>query len=554
MKPSFLPHAVEKAILRLYEDLATPTSLKCFMLYKAGEWDQLSQQRVDPRHYLDADSYWRDASAVSILRKLEELPTSYDRKAAAENVFLSCELECLRTNRRLFPYLCPGLPDTVEGVNAYISRARKIIAGILRSCPDVVDGRHGPGATFGDRGRYTTVPDKMSSHPSLTSDAWPYHFPWSGTLWAKACASSGKTVSFTQGNRFTTVPKDCEKRRGIAVEPSINIFYQLGYGRVIRNRLKDAGINLADGQDIHRRVACEASTRGHLATMDLSNASDTICRNLVKLLLPPSWYAVLNDLRSKKTYFNGKWRLLEKFSSMGNGFTFELETLIFLGLILALCPSHRGQDPGTDQKLVPGVNVFVFGDDIIVPTSISKDVMSCLSFFGMTVNKRKTFVDGPFRESCGGDFFNGVDVRPHFLEESPSEPQQLISLANGLFRSNKGENVRSCRTRGAWFSILDALPNPIRSCRGPQDLGDLCVHDVEERWQFRWRSSIRYFRCYRPARYRKVGWNNFREEVILASAVYGVSSGLKSGLPWGSGGVIPRDAVAGYKLGWVARS
>jgi len=223
---------------------------------------------------------------------------------------------------------------------------------------------------------------------------------------------------------------------------------------------------------------------------------------------------------------------------MGNGFTFELETLVFLGLILGLSSDSH--------KLEAGLNVFVFGDDIIVPTEISKDVISMLEFFGMAVNKKKSFVDGPFRESCGGDYFLGEDVRPLFLKESPNEPQQLISLANGIRALSKNSTYRSTCTRRSWFSILDALPSQLRQLRGPEDLGDLLVHDNEERWQFRWRSGIRYFRCYRPARYRKVSWSNFNAAVTLASAVYGV--------PYGGGGIIPRSSVAGYKIGWVPRS
>jgi len=533
----FLPHAVERAVLRLFEDLATPTSLKVSLLYKYGEWDQLALCKTDPRHYLDAESYWRDATATNIIRKLEELPTTFDRKAKAVETFWECEKSCLRANRRLYPYLAPGFsPETEdEDVLSFFKRARKIISDILGPCPDLKDGRFGPGATFGDRGQFSTVPDKMSSEPTLTHDSWPFLFPWSGTLWSKAVAASCKEISFTHGNRFTTVPKDNEKRRGICVEPSINVFFQLSYGRFIKKRLKGVGINLTDGQDIHRRVACEASIRGHLATMDLSNASDTVCKNLVKLLLPSRWFEVLDDLRSKKTLISDKWLLLEKFSSMGNGFTFELETLLFLGLIWALRP-----------ELTPGKDLFVYGDDIIVPTDISSDVMSMLSFSGFSVNKSKTFVDGPFRESCGGDFFLGEDVRPHFLKESPNEPQQLISLANGLRRLSRRSESRSRHVNRAWFGILDALPNTIRSLRGPEGLGDLCLHDNEERWQFRWRSGIRYIKVYRPASHRKVSWQNFKPDVILASAVYG--------LPWGNGGVIPRDSVLGYKLGWVPYS
>jgi len=547
LDPTSFDQQVKEVALRLFEGLASPVSLKAASLLRNGEWDQLAECKIDPRQYIEPESYWRDASAVGLLRKLEELPTSFDRKAVAEQGFLDNEATCLRTNRRLFPYLNPQLyADCEEGVTLFIRRTRKIIADILGRPPEHFDGRFGPGATYGDRGRLTTVPDKMSSKPTLTSDAKYHLFPWHFTLWADACRTSGRDVNFVPGNRFTTVPKDCTKHRGIAIEPSINVFYQLSVGEAIRRRLKRAGIDLIHGQDIHRQVACEASIKGHFATLDLSNASDTVSRNLVKLLLPPDWYSILDDLRSKKTEFRGNWHVLEKFSSMGNGFTFELETLIFLGLSLACC------DP---TRATPGKDVFVYGDDIIIPTETAKDLIPVLSFFGMAVNERKSFVDGPFRESCGGDYFLGVDVRPFHLKELPNEPQQLIALANGLRRLTKGDVGRFDRVRRAWFAVLDSIPSAIRACRGPEDLGDLVIHDEESRWQFRWRrTGIRYIRSYRPRWYRKVQWSNFKPEVVLASAVYGVASGAGSSQPWRTAGVIPRNARATYKIGWVAFS
>jgi len=216
----------------------------------------------------------------------------------------------------------------------------------------------------------------MSNEPAFTPDAWPFLVPWSGTLWASACCDIGKVPKSVPGNRFMTAPKDATKFRGIAVEPSINVFYQLAYGKVIRARLRRWGINLNDGQDIHRHLAGESSRRGHLATLDLKNASDTISRNLVKLLLPHNWFSVLDSLRSKKTFFKGAYHLLEKFSSMGNGFTFELETLIFLGLISAIT--------GVDRI---GDDVFAFGDDLILPVSYSEDVIAMLAFCGLETNK-----------------------------------------------------------------------------------------------------------------------------------------------------------------------
>lgn len=545
---------VRDVVLRLCEDLATPVSLSVALLVRYEEWDQLSLKRVDPGHYLSSESYWADSQIVDLLRKASDLPTTIDRKAVAVENFWISEKECFRTNLRLQPYLdhrenfSSGEVD--EGVLFFLDRARKIVSRVLGACPSILSGRFGPGATFGDRGKLTTVPDKMSSSPTLTPQSFGTLFPWSATAWASACAKAGKIPSFVRGNRFTTVPKDCSKDRGICIEPSLNIFYQLGLGGSIRHKLKAAGLDLQNGQDIHRQVACEASIKRHLSTIDLSNASDSVCTNLVKLLLPPRWYEALDMLRSPFTLLNGKWVRLEKFSSMGNGFTFELETLLFAAISQACL--------GDSHEESFGSSVFVYGDDIIVPTERSLDVMSALKFLGFSPNSRKTFVGGiPFRESCGGDFFDGVGVRPHQLKELPSEPQHWVSFANGLRRSCNGIASRWSVVRRSWFLILDQLPSAIRGCRGPQDLGDLLLHDEESRWQFRLRSSIRYFRVYRPARYRKVSWQNFRPDVILASALYGVPEGtshMDVGRPRPEGFVVPRDAVIGYKVGWASRS
>lgn len=542
----FLPHAVERAVLRLYEDLATPRSLAASMLFKAGEWDQLANLEVDPRHYSDQLPYWRDAMATSLLRKFEPLPTTFDRKAKAVENFFLAEKQCLSANRRFYSL---AIGDTsfdgyTRGVLDILYKAQKIVTGILGPCPDLIDGKFGPGATYGDRGMLTTIPDKMSSQPSFTTDAWPFLVPWSGTLWASACALSGRDPQSVRGNRFTTVPKDCKKNRGIAVEPSINLFYQLGYGSVIRKRLKRIGIDLSEGQDIHRRLACEASNAGHLATLDLSNASDTVCRNLVKFLLPTSWFNTLDMLRSKRTLLDKRWYLLEKFSSMGNGFTFELESLIFLSLVAAICG---------EEKI--GSQVFAFGDDLILPTEYSEAVVALLSFCGFTTNKEKSFTSGPFRESCGGDFFKGTAVRPYFQKESLDEPQHLIALANGLKRAANGCFVKEAFVYRAWRTVLDGLPSEIRSLRGPELLGDLVIHDSSDRWRTRWRSGIRYVKVYRPAKYRKVSWQHFRPSVVLAAATYGLSSGLPTGRPWSHhAGISPRDAVTGFKVGWVPYS
>lgn len=514
--PYSLPRDVEEVVLTLCEDLASPVTLGVAIRVRYGLWDDLASMRVDPKHYDSAERYWGDSQAVAFLRKCEDLPTTFDRKAKAMENFWLAEKECFRTNQRLLPFIYgKAYAPEDEGVYNFLLRTRKIVERILGPCPDNLEGRFGPGATFGDRGQLTTVPDKMSSCPTLTSDAVWFLFPWTSTAWAKSCAGDRRDPSFVRGNRFTTVPKDCTKDRGIAVEPSINLFYQLAYGQVLKQRLARAGIDLQHADLIHKRVACWASIEKQFATIDLTNASDTVCKNLVEFLLPSRWYEALSALRSPYTRVEERWVLLEKFSSMGNGYTFELETVIFLAISMAVM-EHLG------IRALPGKDVFVFGDDIIVPTAAAQGVISALRYLGFTPNDKKSFVDGPFRESCGGDYFEGTDVRPFYLKEFPREPQQYIAMANGIRRLAAKVNHSDFRhrlLRRAWFRVLDAVPSHIRRLRGPEALGDLVVHDDEDRWQTRWRHGIRYVRCYRPAAYKAVDWKHFKSSVVLATAL-----------------------------------
>lgn len=548
---------VLEVVLTMCEDFATPRALTVAILLRHREYRQLVNLTVDPSRYTDPHSYWLDVTVTSLLRKCGDLPTGIDLAAEAVSKFHLAESQCYKSNERLSPLLF----DTWsygEGVRSVIELARKKIESWIGPKPPLTPlyGRFGPGATFGDRGQLVTVPDKMSSSPTLTRGAlWFYLFEFTGTAWYAANQDASLEPTFIRGNRFTTVPKDGTTDRGICIEPSINVFYQLAGGKILRSRLRGAGIDLQHGQSTHRLVAREASLSGSMATIDLSSASDTVCKNLVKLLLPPDWFSFLDELRSPLTQVNGKWHYLEKFSSMGNGFTFELETLIFLAISAAIYEAN-GLTP------VIGKDLLVYGDDILVLSRFSSDVLAALRFFGFTPNPKKTFSEGPFRESCGGDFFDGVDVRPYFLKELPSEPQHYIAWANGIRRLALDESDAFRRlglVRRCWFRILDAIPTNVRCLRGPEGLGDLVIHDDESRWITRTENSIRYVKCYKPARFKRIGWGHWRPDVVLAAALYGTgdgSRGRKPGeiLPDSAFGVTPRDAVLGYKVGWTAYS
>jgi len=233
---------------------------------------------------------------------------------------------------------------------------------------------------------------------------------------------------------------------------------------------------------------------------------------------------------------------------MGNGFTFELETAVFLSIILAVRNLRAVREP-LEALVEPGKDVYVYGDDLIIPTDYAQDVISALTYCGFSINKEKSFTEGHFRESCGGDYFKGVDVRPYFMKKYPTEPQDWIGIANGIRRmavfTDDLYPLRGALLR-PWFAALDSVPAHIRRLRGPERLGDLVVHDGAERWQTRKRGNVEYIRTYRPAKFRRISWTHWKPDVQLATALYGTGDGRN--------GITPRDAVIGYKIGWVPYS
>jgi len=223
------------------------------------------------------------------------------------------------------------------------------------------------------------------------------------------------------------VPKTVKTHRPIAAEPTLNGFIQQGVGRYIRKRLRMFCVDL-DDQTINQDLASLAQEHG-LSTIDLSSASDTLCTNLVKLLLPREWFELLDDLRCKNTDYKGKTYHLNKFSSMGNAYTFELESMIFYALV--------------DSVSTSGVSL-VYGDDIIVHNCDFRSTVEILTWAGFTTNADKSFSEGSrFYESCGRHYFDSEEVTPCYQKDVCTRPHDLVRLHNRLVRAGIRLNLRN---------------------------------------------------------------------------------------------------------------
>ncbi len=208
--------------------------------------------------------------------------------------------------------------------------------------------------------------------------------------------------------RVCLVPKDSRGPRIISCEPAELMYIQQGLMRLLYETIEShpltrSQINFLD-QSINRDRAREASKSDNLATIDLSDASDRVSLSLIRKLFPPNWVRALESCRSEETILpSGEVVKLNKFAPMGSSVCFPVEALVFWAISFA---TLRILDR---KRIYP---IYVYGDDIIVDSSVSQFVMDGLESVGLKVNRDKSYCKGPFRESCGGDFYLGVDVSP----------------------------------------------------------------------------------------------------------------------------------------------
>lgn len=424
-----------------------------------GEWNEAFRLRSASK-YLAMQARWGLQSIdpnevqrtpykmaiVNLLVNFAKKDPSFETVSPRERK-TQCLARVLERERGLY-----GLKIPIDSI---LSLAKGHASRILGACPDVdtiaTGVKHGPGTTthrtWGHNNRYFKYLQ------------WPYYVAPSARdllrvviqlddRWMGALEDSYRTrfgipfwsiLNWTRfwdevlkpwpANKITTVPKDGARDRPIAIEPVGNIFLQLGIERVIRTALLREGLDLNDqgpNQGLALLGSLEDSALSPI-TIDLSDASDTVSSALVEALLPSDWYTLLKSVRSPWGELpDGSCILYSKMSSMGNGYTFVLESLVFYCLAKAI--SDRFGHP-SDRK-----SIRVYGDDIVIPKYLWFPLRDYLGHWGFSVNIKKSFTSGFIRESCGADFFQGINIRPVFLRGAPVDIPALLDIRNRLHR------------------------------------------------------------------------------------------------------------------------
>lgn len=412
------PRTLAKLLLA---ELSSPCSLDLLVDLENEDYSAFFKRSIKDYQHSDSREYFIDNLALSLLKKSPCLVSSEIDNDTMAN-FMACEEQCRQTNDRL--------AATERGISQFDDEffiAKGKIAAILGSLPDsALDFGFGPGVSLGRKGVDTGAYAKYSVfRPTITSKAIPFaELYLKGTLWGQYLErGTDNKIQFNvvEAAEVAFVPKNYKIKRVVCVEPLLGTYFQKGIGSYIRKKLQFNGVDLSQ-QTHNQKAAYEAQQRG-LATADFTSASDTIATRAVLDLLPIDWYLVLDTFRTPKAKLpSGEVIQLEKFSSMGNGFTFELESLIFYAAAYAVVKLGSGR---VDE-------IYVYGDDVILPKEDFARYREFTAYLGFTINMEKSFVEGKFFESCGVDIYDGTNVRSFYLKNDLRDDFNIYECYNSL--------------------------------------------------------------------------------------------------------------------------
>jgi hypothetical protein len=452
--------------------LDCPRALTVYLLFISGEHEQLANLEFDPLDYLTAVDLGDAYAATKFLSKFKGLTLNYDLDAVALQKFEKFEFLCKQTNSRFRnPVVDPLYTGPIVWLHNEVKRKVAWILGDYSVEEIFASANWGPGATTLIKSVDASSANKFQREVGITRDLYAL-IPDSCIAgaypsWYRHLLESGYPC-FQVGNKVVTVPKDATANRVIAIEPGINLWFQKAIGSMIQKRLLRVGVDLSR-QSINQNMAYTASKDLVHATIDFSSASDSISYEVVKELLPPRWFHLLDSARSRFGQQGESLIEWEKFSSMGNGFTFQLESLLFYAIARCVVEYLHESSLSASENFVS-----VYGDDVIIPVKCLDLFSAASSYFGFSMNLKKSQFSSCFRESCGAHFVSGVDVKPVYLKDSLSDVTSVFRLANAVRRfAHRRMNKFACdaRFRSVFASLVSLVPK--RLCFFiPETLGD----------------------------------------------------------------------------------
>jgi len=307
------------------------------------------------------------------------------------------------------------LQDTRHVFNLLFGRVLSELDGMIYA--GELRPKHGPGSTAD--GLYGNQKWTLPSWHERLETLFPYvdyGIP-SYKYWEEQFGTEFVMPEDEPPAKLTAVAKTHGKPRLISIEPTVMQYIQQAISVPLRVLLERDSLCKHfigfEQQWPNQAMACIGSEDGSLATLDLSEASDRIPNWLVEDLVQdyPHFGEAIEACRSSRVQLpSGEIHSLRKFASMGSALTFPIEAMVFTAVVFEgiFRASNIRPTPGAFRRYRDQVRVY--GDDIIVPTDMAETVIDSLEAFGFKVNRNKSFWTGSFRESCGKEYWKGMDV------------------------------------------------------------------------------------------------------------------------------------------------
>lgn len=373
----------------------------------------------------------------------------FDPEGVAVKSFLTSNRRCGRINRKFD--LIQEHPSSRDVFYRESGTMRNWIRSVIGSRPNYKrifqQGDFGNGASIGVHGQATHILRKLSSEQAWSVGPGAVNHGFGVLLNnihyletvlehkegifcvdpVRAFEAYIDRITIVDYNILSFVDKTAETKRSIAVEPTISGLVQKGIDQELRGKLLAVNIDLSDqsrNQEFARQGSLDDSEDGFV-TVDIRNASNSVASAPISYVFPHQWTDLLKRTRSPNYKYNNEVRKYEMLCSMGNGFCFPIETLLFCAICVAC---------GCGE---PGVDFTVYGDDIIIRKKHAPKVLSLLKHYGFSPNYDKTFLKGPFRESCGSDWYQGEDIRPCTLDYKLDSVQNVFKFLNLTQRNER---------------------------------------------------------------------------------------------------------------------
>lgn len=320
---------------------------------------------------------------------------------------------------------CARERDMFGGSNppTYLLHVLDCVASYVTSKFPVMDPlaiipKHGPGAvadlkTGADKYQFPAWPKKLAGVFEFETFGLP-NYNFIGTIEPSDVEPYAKLIA---------VPKTLKSPRLIASEPTCHQFLQQGLLKWFRRNLPKPLRRSIDfnSQEKSRELALLSSRDDLYATVDLSSASDRLSCWVVERFFRDRYdiLSSLHAIRTRALQYEHEGQsgriLLKKYANQGSAVTFPLQSIIYACICAAAIVFDAYKVPTSRVINKAFSEVRVFGDDICLPSGSLQTLEMLMSYLGLSINWGKTHFKRGFRESCGIDAYDGVDITPVYL-------------------------------------------------------------------------------------------------------------------------------------------